>query len=147
MVSLFYSADNMHICTPEKEKHPESLDFRTLVTQCQRHSNNKCLTAHVNLRSVVFNQQQFCPSGGHLAMSGNTFDCHSCDGGQSGEMGNGEEYYFSRKQSDNLYQRTSKMLMYFNSGFLFTKTYIKEKIETVERFMCQDIYHIKWINI
>ena len=37
--------------------------------------------------------------------------------------------------------------MHFNSGFLFTKTYIKEKIETVERFMCQDIYHIKWINI
>ena len=68
-------------------------------------------------------------------------------------MGNGEEYYFSRKQSDNLYQRTSKMLMHFNSGFLFTKTYIKEKIGIVEifmcqeRFMCQDIYHIKWINI
>ena len=80
-------------------------------------------------------------------MSGNTFDCHNYDGGQSGEMGNGEEYYFSRKQSDNLYQRTSKMIMHFNSGFLFTKTYIKEKTGIVERFMCQDIYHIKWINI
>ena len=31
MVSLFYSAGNTHICTPEKEKHPESLHFRTLV--------------------------------------------------------------------------------------------------------------------
>ena len=31
MVSLFCSADNMHIGTPEKEKHPEGLDFRTLV--------------------------------------------------------------------------------------------------------------------
>lgn len=68
-------------------------------------------------------------------MSGNTFDCHNYDGSQRGEMGNGEEYYFSRRQSDNLYQRTSKMLIHFNSGFLLTKTYIKEKIGIVERFV------------
>lgn len=28
-------------------------------------------------RAVVFNLDQFCPPGGHMAISGDIFDCHN----------------------------------------------------------------------